>query len=374
MRIGIILHGPEIIDIGSAKRIIEILKQEHEVMAKLGGTMGRTAVLDAGLEDVIDISRGLTPAETINALKDSIDLAILLNHGKTRETGLHFGRIIASKLDPSIPFIHIERPDLDGRFIYYDPRMKQCAERIRAALRRHYENYDLPIEPGKRLPLDVRAEGGMVIRRVSGAFPGENIRIDGIVIGEVTGTGPEIISRDGIVVELRRINVKPHGLEKLKDRRIDLFTARVKTGDIRRTEHKPRIRTGPISASPGTVAMIDHCAESTFELIKDADLVITVGDDTTAIAADILTRFGIPIIGITDGDLDCILADAEVPAGSVIIRVREGFDDIVGREISGELMGGKQQVSIHRIDELPDGLHARILALAEKYIVEVKYY
>ncbi|MFZ3059033.1 MAG: DUF2117 domain-containing protein [Candidatus Methanoperedens sp.] len=47
MRIGIILHGPEIIDVGSAKRIISIFNWEHDVMAKLGGTMGRTAAKHA---------------------------------------------------------------------------------------------------------------------------------------------------------------------------------------------------------------------------------------------------------------------------------------------------------------------------------------
>ena len=58
MRIGIILHGPEIVDVGSARKIIGIFNKEHDVTAKLGGTMGRTAVLDAGLENIIDISRG----------------------------------------------------------------------------------------------------------------------------------------------------------------------------------------------------------------------------------------------------------------------------------------------------------------------------
>jgi hypothetical protein len=70
MRIGFILHGPEIVDMGSAGKIIDIFKNEHEIIAKLGGTMGRTAVLDAGLEKIIDISRGLTPSETITSLKN----------------------------------------------------------------------------------------------------------------------------------------------------------------------------------------------------------------------------------------------------------------------------------------------------------------
>lgn len=368
MRIGIILHGPEIVDAGSAQRIIGILKREHDVIVKLGGTMGRTAVLDAGLEDLIDISQGLTPSETMNALKDSIDLAILLNQGKTPETGKQFGCIVASRLEDSAPFVHIESPGLGGRIIYYSPGAKKCAEYVKEILGRH-DNYDLPIESGSPLSLDVRVDGDTIIRRVAGAFPGENIRLNGIIIGTAAQPEPEIVCKGGRVVELRRGIIKLHGLEKLRNRKIDLFTARVKTGDIRRTKHRPRIKKMP-SQSPGkTVAIIDHCAESTFELIKGANLVITVGDDTTAIAADILARLGIPVIGITDGDLDCILEDAIVPAGSVIIRVREGFDDIVGKEVFEKLMEGEKKVLLES-----DGLLARVLALAQKYIVKIKYF
>jgi hypothetical protein len=366
VRIGIILHGPEIVDEGSAERIIRILGIENDILAKLGGTMGRTAVLDAGLEELIDISQGMTPSQTINALKDSTDVAVLLNHGKTLETGLHFGRIVASKLGSLIPFVHIERPDIDGRIIYYDQRAKLFAKHFRSILMKH-GNYDLPVEKSSPLPLQVENEGDTVIRRLAGVFPGENIRLDGIIIGHATSAQPEIVCRGGKVVELRGGIMKPHGLEKLKNRNIDLAAARVKTGNIRRSNRRPEIKA--MKPHGVGVAIIDHCAESTFELIKDASLVITVGDDTTAIAADILARFGIPIIGITDGDLDGILDDTTVPAGSVIIHVREGFDDIVGKEVFDKVMRGSQINSMQG-----DELLAAILALAKKYLVDVKYY
>ncbi len=369
MRIGIVLHGPEIIDAGGAKRIIEAFMKEHEVVAKLGGTMGRTAVLDADLEDVIDISQGLTPSETINGMRDSIDLAILLNHGKTLETGRNFGQIVASKLASPLRFVHIERPDCDGRIIYYTPHARGCAEDIKKLLMKYDKNYDLPIEQGSPLPLCVRNEGGAVVRRICGAFPGEHIRLDGIIIGEITGPEPEIVCKEGTVIEFRGGKLKYHGLEKLKNRKIDLFTAKVKTGHIRRTKHRRKVKTVPEKPFK-TVAIIDHCAESTFELVEDAGIVITVGDDTTSIAADILTRFGVPIIGITDGDLDCILEETEIPKGSVIIRVREGFDDIVGKEVFEKMMKSEQKLRMQNSEELLAG----ILALAGKYVVETRYY
>jgi hypothetical protein len=373
MRIGIVLHGPEIIDAGSAGRIIHIFRQENEVVARLGGTMGRTAVLDSGLEEDIDISQGFTPSETILALNGKIELAILLNQGKTLETGRYFGSYVASKLSGScFPLVHIESPDSSGRIIYYTHQTKKCAEYIRKTLMRHCRcgKYDLPIEQGSPLRPYVRREGNKIIRRISGAFPGETIRLDGIVIGSATREEPEIICVEGRVVELRGGDIKPHGLSKLATRKIDLFKAKIKTGSIRRTKCEPRVKASQSGKSPKTAAIIDHCAESTFELIKDADLVITVGDDTTAIAADILARFGIPIIGITDGDLDNILENSIVPGGSVIIRVREGFDDILGREVSKKLMGEEQKIQVHRSYELL----ARVISLAKKYIVDIKYY
>jgi hypothetical protein len=366
MRIGIVLHGPEIIDTGSAKRIIDIFRKEHEVIAKLGGTMGRTAVLDAGLEDVIDISKGLTPSETIISIKESIDLAILLNHGKTLDTGRHFGRIIASKIRLSLPFVHIERPDCGGRIIYYSSHGKSCAYFVRSILMKNYETYDLPVELGMPLPSHIRTEGDLIIRRVAGAYEGENIRLDGAVIGIVTHPEPEIVCRGDRIVEVRGVKIKLHGIEKLEKRKIDLYTAKVKTGNIRRSRHEPRIKeVKPEKRSK--IAIIDHCAESTFELVKDAGLVIAVGDDTTTIAADILTRLGIPVIGIIDGDIDGVLENTVVPEDSVIIRVMPGFDDVVGREVFETL--GRQRLSMGRNELLTS-----ILALAEKYVVEVVYY
>jgi hypothetical protein len=369
MRIGLILHGPEIVDMGSAGKIIDILKNEHEIIAKLGGTMGRTAVLDAGLENIIDISRGLTPSETIISLKSEIDLAILLNHGKTMETGRYFGQIIASRIENLLPFVHIERPASAGSIIYYHPADKQCADFIRNFLAKYDTAYDIPVEFGRPAPSYVKIQDDHIIRRIGGAFAGENIRLDGVVIGEIIKPDVEIICKDGRIIELRGIKEKKHGLEKLEGRKIDLFTVKVKTGGIRRTGHKTKIRNTAPGKSSQEVAIIDHCAESTFEIVKNAGLAITVGDDTTTIAADILARLGIPVIGIIDGDIDGVLENTVVPDGSVIIRVQPGFDDIIGRDVSRIIKGEEQHLSHDK-----DDLIRKVLMLAEKCVVEVTYY
>lgn len=370
MRIGIILHGPEAVDDGSAERIINTFKIDHHVTAKLGGTMGRTAVLDAGLDDVIDITLGMTPSKTIDSLMGKIDIIILISRGKSLDTGRHFGRIVASRIDLSIPFIHIESPFYGGKIIYYGKNGERCAEYVRGLLKKHIPDLELPIESGIPLCPHFMTEGDKQIRRIYGALPGENIRVEGVVIGHITNGETEIICRDGKVVEVRGIKIKPHGLAKLDNKKIDLLKAEVKTGNIRRTKHATKIKPTRPLADGKKIVIIDHCAESTFELVGDADIAITVGDDTTTIAADILTRLGIAIIGITDGDPDCILGEAAVPAGSIIIRVKEGYDDIIGREISEKLMLGKQKLAVRSCEEIVE----KVLNVAGKKIVEIKHY
>ena len=61
LKIGVIVHGPTIIDKGYAKKIINLLSNYGVVSARLGGTMGRTAVIDASLENVINIEDKLLP-------------------------------------------------------------------------------------------------------------------------------------------------------------------------------------------------------------------------------------------------------------------------------------------------------------------------
>jgi len=70
MKIGLVIHGPEVIDSGEGKRVFEKLSCVGKVEARLGGTMGKVAVLDAGLENVVDISRHQKPSACVESLSD----------------------------------------------------------------------------------------------------------------------------------------------------------------------------------------------------------------------------------------------------------------------------------------------------------------
>ena len=133
MKIGLVLHGPEIIDSGDAKIILEKLSCMGKVEAQLGGTMGRTAVLDAGLEKVIDISRHLKPSICIESLFETSDVACLLNRGKTIETGRVFGKMVASRIKDleKKPLLHIESPESAfGELIPLNKKAEEYLEKL----------------------------------------------------------------------------------------------------------------------------------------------------------------------------------------------------------------------------------------------------
>jgi hypothetical protein len=82
MKISLVIHGPEVIDSGEAKRVLEKLSCIGKVEARLGGIMGKTAVLDARLENVIDISRHLRACLKIK-LNPTIGIGLIHLNRKT---------------------------------------------------------------------------------------------------------------------------------------------------------------------------------------------------------------------------------------------------------------------------------------------------
>ena len=365
MRIGLVIHGPEVIDSGEINTVLEKLSLLGTVETKLSGTMGKTAVLDAGLEKIIDISEHLKPSARIEAFFETSDLVCLLNRGKTIETGKAFGQMVAARIgEPERkPLVQIESPEsADGRLIPLNQKASVCLEKLS-------EIFELPVDPvlsfESPLKIEKSPDGSKtrVIRKLSGVFPRENILVNGIVIGKALCSEINIISENGLIVEIQGGEIKEHGIEKLhnyeKREPIDLGKVWIKSGSIRRNEFSgleiPEKNivarcTGRFSdPQPGKVVIIDHAAEYTFELAANAELVVTVGDDTTAIAGDILVRLGIPILGIIDGDCDEIACEPEVQPGSIILKLKAGNDDIIGRELKQRYFREKNSVILEDI-------------------------
>jgi hypothetical protein len=356
MKIGLVIHGPEVIDSGEAKEVFEKLSCMGKVDARLGGAMGKTAVLDARLENIIDISQHLKPSACIESFFEVSDLVCLLNRGKTIETGGVFGKMVFSRLKKpeTKSLIHIESPkSVYGKLIPLNTKAGEWIEELSSLFELPTEN---PLPLNDSIYTEKCPETGetRIIRKLSGVFSGEKILVNGIVIGKALSSEVSIVSQNGFIVALKGGEIKMHGLEKLYNYEekvpLDLSEAWVKSGALRRSNFSPlqarrqytctQSSDFPSISKIGKAVLIDHAAEYVFELASGAKLAVTVGDDTTAIAADILFRLGIPILGITDGDCDNLACKTAIFPGSLVLRLASGNDDIVGKKLKQELFRG----------------------------------
>lgn len=370
------MHGPEIVDSGNAMLLIDYLKKLGDVTANLGGTMGRVAVIDAGLESVISIRTRRRPSLSIRDLAPTSDVIFLLNQAKSRETGLAFGSMVAKAVGIGKPLIQI---DCGGRFVARlspekedsggdnsreggsgeDGLMKQVASELGLDLLRSF-----PIHGVSHL-------GNTIKRTLTGVNSGELISVNGTVVARAIGARVEIEAKDGRIVGIRGADPKEHGLEKLHDlhnlHKLDLENAIIRSGSIRRSLARPRLGAiGNKDGGEGAV-FIDHCAEDAFEAARGASVAVTVGDDTTAVAADVLARLGIPVVGIVDGDLDRLAESLTMMPGSIVIRVEPGYDDLVGRRVLDEIFQGKKRVSNSTAD-----LAEKVKKLAGEHLIEIE--
>lgn len=279
LKIGVIVHGPKIIDSGCAEKIIKILGDYGEVTCRLGGTMGRTAVIDAHMEDIINIEDKLLPSQSINLLSEDNDVLFLLNYGKSIITGHTFGYKVLNNAGKNINLIQIERPfEEDGVIIQWND----------------FKNESLINDLSKRLHLKVISSieaintvreltgfnevEGTVKRKVAGVSPGENIMMNGIIIGKVTDNHLTIIARNNEIIKMVGGEIKKHGVEKLGQ--VDLTKAIIKTGLLRTTDNiKPR----SIKHVPNKhlkAVFLNHAAEDIYKY-NCADVLVSIGDDTT---------------------------------------------------------------------------------------------
>lgn len=338
MRIGAVVHGPNIIDSGYALKLIDLLSQYGEVSARLGGTMGRTAVIDASLENVIDIRKKLVPSDSLKIFHDeNVDVIFLLNYGKSDVTGQVFGYKVynhyLNKIDDnSIPVIQIERPgEDDGSIISWNGDSSlamKLSQRLNLSIVSPEEVYNNHIKQDN-------IRDNHTHRIVHGVSPGENIMVNSVVIGKTDSDRLVLIAKDNHIVDIIGGFLKSHGIEKLGE--VDLESAIIKTGLLRKARVTPRILEKEDN-DQFEVGFLDHAGEDVYKF-RGCDAVISIGDDTTLISSDILYRFDIPIVGITDGDLDKVVEDGFKAKNSIIFEVESGFDDVCGQAIEKELFG-----------------------------------
>lgn len=314
--IGILFHGPEVFDSGWALKIVRCFSAKKQVRCVLAGTMGRTAAIDSGLHDIE--TPGTQPSQILRELEAGSEQLVFANYGKSPASGLLHGAMVAARAGVAVPLVQIECST--GWFVELNTGSSpEVLELLRGELQ--LLKHD-PVD----VPTTIREQHGRIRRRLTEAAAGDFVLADGIIIGRATGGEIVIECEDRRISRTRGIEIKPHGLEKLERRGgIDLKTVKLATTSaLRRMDHTPRItqRTGK------GMAFVDHSAINVYDRIHDVEGAVTVGDDTTAIVGDILYRFGMPLIGITDGDRDVILDNGRITPGSIIYTVR--MDDVFG--------------------------------------------
>lgn len=391
MRIGIVIHNLQLMDSPrTVKNILTLLSKENSINACLCGTMGKVAALDAGLENMIVIDQVLKPSACIESFFGSNDLVCLLNHGRELETGRTFGRIVFSHLKnpEEKPFIQIERPGRpDGELIPWNEAADLHVKKLSDLLNLKISQPPLPVNS-----IEVSKQGRQILRRIS-TFPGANIMVEGIMVGKATSSEVALISENGFLTSIEGGIIKKQGVEILHRHEervpIDLSMAWVKTAASRkkpenynnsvktkteRTAKTTLLKRGfsqeKLSEGGIKVILIDHCAERSLDLMEGTGLVVTIGDDTTEIAGNIFSRFGIPILGVTDGDSDELASSVRYSPGSLILHLKPGEDDALGREIKQSIFSGEQIAFFENIEDVKP----KILELAENLLESISEY
>lgn len=335
--LGVLIHGPEVIDKGeTGEALARLRKAGFEVEATLGGITGKTAVIDAGLQHTIDISKDMKPSEVIKYfLKRGLDFIVLVNHAKTETSGFMLGEgILRNFVDSggateNLSFVQLEyRSRIIMRW-----RVNSEDEAVFGAITRIFTEFEVR-EPYK-LESRCKKESDLVYRGLKGVHPGEKIVVDGVIVGMATrGDSVTLVARDGQLVDIQGGTLIQHNLVKLPP--LDLENELIKTASVIRRTKPKFIGDGSRKGTEKKVAGFFYTVEPLFPKIEsqDADITVavTIGDDTTCIAGDILKRFGIRMIGITDGDADGLIDGIKsgaldeyakfMPANSMIIRLK----------------------------------------------------
>ena len=320
--ISLIVHGPETIDNGSCIDLLNYLRSLDSVKPILAGTTGIKALIDSGLQDQFQYMRHTKVSEAVLDVESSSDVIVIYNDSKTIDGSLRFISIVTQKLhNVSCPVLyldnfHVCRLNDKGHDIFF-----QLLKEFKVPL----------IEAPSRVDTN--------IREVHGALLGENIWINGNVIGIITSEYPRIWKDEGGSLHFQGIGIREHGLEHVSD--FDPMLAQIRTGITRRTFAPAKSLE---LEKENKAVIIDHDAEAGLRYAYNSAYAVTIGDDTTRNSSSLLYRFSVPVVGIIDGDEDGICQEDIMYPGSIIFQVQTGTDDQIGDMISSRLFDGNKEI------------------------------
>lgn len=339
--ITLVFHGAEVFDSGDAACLITLLKPGISLVA---GIMARAAADESGLPVRYD---GRRPSEILAEYPS--DQAVLVHRAKNGISSHRFGSLIVSRLgDRGLVMIE---PGA-GKILIWGRTDDRFVEWLS-------EMTGYPVLPGNSH--EVQSPD---VRVIGGCHPGEPVFVNGIIIGHATDEKAIITIRDGSLQAVSGILLKDHGVEKLVRFGIpDIRTAWCKSGTVRISPPKP----GNRSVKKGRVEVIDHTAMACYaHFAPDICGLLTIGDDTTSICGHIGCFRGIPVLGITDGDIDGIVSEGYAPGSVVLEAVRERDDDL-GIEIAG-MVPGDPVVWDDWVEQIVRELGSRVKVVHREYL------
>jgi len=315
----VLFHGPDIFDKGYAKDIICSLSDANFFQA---GTMGRTAAHDNGLDNVFSIPD--LPSKVVARSKDNIGSLLIAICPRSIDSGKSFVKIILENSGIKVPVMHLDFTS-NSYVIWQGDFPRDLLENVRSMGLEE----DFPLDKFPRFTL----EGNMKTRHLRNCKPGDFVLCKNILIGRANDSNVSITVQDGRIVGTHGIDVKEHGIEKLELMGpLDIAKAKCCTtsnlrGDVVIPRIKKRIGEG--------VVFINHAGSEVYELSEGCEGAVVVGDDTSRIVGDILFRFDMPVIAITDGDKDGLIKHDRFTERSVLYEV--DHDDEVGSHLFKEL-------------------------------------
>jgi hypothetical protein len=368
MRIGLLFHGPAVFDSGWAERLCDLLhlaETTRSVLAVLAGTMGRTAALDSGCPGIAFAAS--PPSTCLADLARDSDVVVLGTCGTTPSSGLDFGTMVVARSGVTRNVVQVECTA--KALIWHRAGAEKLCGPALAPL-----GFEVlaPPAPVAR----IRQDEDRLSRTMRSVQPGDFVFVNGIVIGRANSHRVEITCESGLITRVDGVSVKLHGLEKLARRGpLDLGQAKLASAQGLRPRLNQRLPSGEAPARmveqdqrqrarQGT-ALVDHAGMHVYDLANSARGVVTVGDDTTAVVGEIMYRHRVPIVGITDGDLDGVIAAPALYPGSVILTVKN--DDRLGLRIGREVFSGRTWIP----DDL-DTVRQSVLDLARNEIEGIR--
>jgi len=316
--LALLFHGIDIFYDNRSRDILDKLSSRYHLKPYIVGTMGITSLLDIGIEGVELIFK--RPSVAISEFK-GFDSVLLVLKARSIETARTFLGAIG------------ERTDFQGEILGIDINTNSLFE-VKSGIS-DIKSYLISLgfneePPGKGI--DVTVEDNYLVRRIRGCKPGELLLFNGLVVGKILDEEVRVYVKDNQVEEIQGVEIKKHGLEKIK--KVDIFSLKVDSTNGFEEREAFIIR----KLYGENILFINHDAYSIYKNLSNLSGAVTVGDDTTRISGYILQRFGLPLIGIVDGDKDGIIKGEHFHKGSVLFEV-EG-DDITGDIIQSHFFRG----------------------------------